>query len=196
MRKLKILSIITVISCFILSLNGQNRITNINSDSTNLISTNGKIVEIVSSQKFHLNSKGKTVLSGKNRITLEIELPENTKEWYFYICAIGEGSARNIQLASQIGVLMMKKFARVSQIQVENGNSYCNVYVLPDQVNSSNFENNSKFKYFESSSRLNFSSGVVKCPVLSKKVWLGIENDRKIHAVDITVEVVAIVNNN
>lgn len=123
MRKLKILSIITVISCFILSLNGQNRITNINSDSTNLISTNGKIVEIVSSQKFHLNSKGKTVLSGKNRITLEIELPENTKEWYFYICAIGEGSARNIQLASQIGVLMMKKFARVSQIQVENTRS-------------------------------------------------------------------------
>ena len=42
-------------------------------------------------------------------------------------------------------------------------------------------------------SRSNFSSGVMKCPFKEKLVWIDIENPRKIHSVDVTVEVVAIV---
>lgn len=196
MREFKILSIVAIVSFFAISLNGQDRITMQNIDPTSLISSKGKIVEVIVPQKFHLNSKGKTILSGNDRITLVIDLPENTKEWYYYICAVGEGTASKIQLASQMSVLMMKKFASVSQIKVENGSSYCDVYVLPDELSRANFENKrTPFNYIESASRTNFSSGVVKCPVLSNKIWVGIENIRKIHAVDVTIEVVAIVQN-
>jgi len=196
MREFKILSIVAIVSFFAISLNGQDRFITQHIDSTSLISTKGKIVEVIVPQKFHLNSKGKTFLTGKDRITLAIDLPENTKEWYYYVCAVGEGSARNIQLVSQMSVLMVMRYASVSQIKVENGSSYCNVYVLPDELSRSKFENKLKpYNYIVPVSRSNFSSGVVKCPVLSNKIWLGIENTRKIHSVDVTIEVVAIVQN-
>lgn len=167
---------------------------NIKTDTTQAALAKTTVVNLITPQKFHLNSLGKTMISGKNDVILLIELPENTVEWYYYVCATKENTTSFIQLAAQMSVLMVKRFADVTKIKVNEGNSYCNVYLLSDEKQKDFYLNKKEFNYLVKGSRENFTSGIIKGESMQKYNWLVIRNPRKAHAVDVVVEVVAIVD--
>lgn len=157
------------------------------------VHNNRKVVVLFSPQKFHLNSIGKTMISGVNKIVLPIILPENTIEWFYYVCASKEKSTNYIQLATQIALFVHDAAIDVSKIKVGNGNSYCDVFLMNDEE-TKRFIRNDEFMYYKLGSRQNFTSGVIRMDAGDTSIYnLGIKNPRKAHAVDITVEAVAIV---
>lgn len=152
-----------------------------------------KAIKLLEPQKFHLNSKNKTLISGVDREAIYIPIPSNTVEWYCYIYASKENSTNYIQLATQLGMLLMNPKIDVNKIVIKDGNSYCDVFLM-------NTENKDKFLNKDDSfvsqpygKRNNFTSGILKMPNRPEYCWLGIENPRMAHAVDVTMEVAAIV---
>lgn len=152
-----------------------------------------KVVVLLSPQKFHLNSWGKTIISGVNKTVLPIVLPNNTIEWFYYVCASKENSTNYIELAAQVALLIHDAVIDVSKIKVESGNSYCDVYLMNDE-DKQRFNLGDESSYYVLGSRQNFNSGVIRMKKGDTSLyWLGIKNPRKAHAVDVTVEAVAIV---
>jgi hypothetical protein len=151
-----------------------------------------KAVNLLQPQKFHLNSENKALISGTNRTVLYIDLPPNTVEWYYYVHASKENSTNYIELATQLGALLVNPAIDINKIKVKDGNSYCDIYLM-DTENKNNFKNKKPFKYNSSGSRQNFNSGIVKIKNYPEYCWLGIKNPRMAHAVDVSIEVVAII---
>ncbi len=155
-----------------------------------------KVIDLIRPQKFHLNSISKSFMGGKNEVSLLIELPEKTKEWYYYVCASKENSSSFIELSLQMTILMSKPNAQVSQIKVNEGNSYCHVYLITDEEQKMLFDKGKPFKSNALNTRENLTSGIIQGPLVSTKNWLVIKNPRKAHAVDVVIEVVALVDTN
>ena len=165
---------------------------------------NTEVVPLFEKQVFYLNGGNRALLGGDSRIYLEVDLPENTIDWYYaFSTAASESETDNmaIGLAAQL-----TKFADPTGLAASAttallspaGSGTCNVYVT-DKENADVFEAKSDkygvpFNYYIAKSRENFRNGIVEIDeVVSGKVYLCFKNPSDFTGVAVTLDVVAVV---
>ena len=160
--------------------------------------------EAIQTDKFYLNSTSNALLKGgKNRIILPIQLPENTKEWYYRFTASRNEQDINKTLNSFSLAGELTQYVKgenplknaVNNLATTPGANICDLYVLNEE-NAVLFKDKEDFTYDLSSSRENSKSGTV---VVKKKidtpVFIGINNPDNLHGIHVAIEIVAVVEN-
>ncbi|HEY4063644.1 MAG TPA: hypothetical protein VGM30_17170 [Puia sp.] len=162
-------------------------------------SSSYKVIPIISKETFTLNSGGRALFGGKSRIDLTVELPANTVEWYYALTTTPEKApAPTIGLAEQlIKYLTPAGIASsvMSALMTPNGTGTCDVYLFADQNNLNRFLGKQpQFSYLMSGTRQNFNQGAVQVrDAVKGSFFLGLRNPSGLSAVQITIEVCAIV---
>jgi hypothetical protein len=158
-----------------------------------------KVIPIVSKETFTLNSGGRALLGGRSRIDLPVELPANTVEWYYAVTTSPEKMpAPSIGLAGQLIKLLTPSgmiSTVMSALVTPSGSGACDVYLIPDQDNLNRFINKRpQFASLMSGSRQNFNQGAVQVrDAVKGSLFLGLRNPSAVSAVQVTIEVCAIV---
>lgn len=152
------------------------------------------------SQHFFLNSASNLI--GRTRVTLPIELPENTVRWFYtYTCFRDAEQAQKISktfdLAGQLAGWLIGSGGKIigltaSALTAPPGGDQCDVYLLDDKQMRA-FRDKEDFSYKVSGTRENYASGVVEITDEIGDVHLGFRNNSILHGIHISVEVAAIV---
>ena len=152
----------------------------------------------VQNEKFYLNSTSNALLKGgKNRIIVPVNLPDNTKEWYYVFSASREEKDINNTLSSFNFASQITKFLKedesiqgaVSNLSPPPGANIC---VINDDANAELFKEKEEFSSSLDGSRENFKSGIVKISS-NEKGYLGIRNPDNLYGIHIAIEIIAVV---
>jgi hypothetical protein len=140
-------------------------------------------------QTIHLVSK--TNIGGNKRIIIPIELPKNTVSWYFSVISIGKTSE-----AINLGVQLSGTGFNFENVKLPEGSAYFDVFLM-DQKNKGLFEDKEEdFEYIEAGSRKNLKEGKFEINDHNSGTWyLGFRNPKKFRAVEVSVEIVALIKN-
>ena len=167
-----------------------------------LVKKEYKPVTIIEPSKYYVNSgSNATFLGGKSRISLLVQLPQNTVEWYYTFTASRDEelinkarSSSNLtgqltRLIDPSGILNIG----VNLLTPTPGADYCDIYLLT-QENKRLFEEKAEYRYFPEGSRENIMSGAVKIKsALFQNLFIGIKNPDSKVGIHIAIEAVAIV---
>ncbi len=168
-----------------------------------------KAVTIIEARTVHLHSKNKESFSGqKSTTTIPIEIPNNTVEWYYSFTTSGSAiSANNLKLAAQLIVLLASKTniagtaisatgltdKAINSITVPEGSHAVDIYLF-DATNCNNFRTGIQANAIPSGTVETTKNAKVKIKnPISGTYYLGLNNPASMYAVDINIEVVAIV---
>lgn len=155
----------------------------------------------IQNEKFYLNSTSNAFLKGgKNRIIIPVNLPENTKEWYYVFSAAREENDIKNTLSSFNLASQLTKFIKddtsiqnaVSNLSPPPGANICDIYMINDEANAELFKVKEDYKSSLDGSRENFKSGIVKVTGANKS-YLGIRNPDNLYGIHIAMEIIAIV---
>lgn len=163
-----------------------------------------RVVPVFSEQNFVLNGgMNSTFQNGKSRQILRIQLPSNTVKWYytFSTSIVGDGGKKQLQLAAQLTRFLdpsgMSAVA-VSALFTPPGVAYADV-LLMDEFNARLFLakadlNGQTYRYALDCSRLNYKDGTVEIIQPTQgSCFLGIKNPASMSAINVSIEVAAIV---
>ena len=152
----------------------------------------------------------KTVtLNGKSRNVIPISLPANTLEWYYsFTTSRNNNGAQMLNLAENLTAKLALAYTGpigsvisstgitdkvLASIQIPPGSSNIDVY-LCDEYNINLFINKNNFFWSTLYSTLNTKEGLVQIKTDDyTSYFLGIKNPSLLSAVDVSIEVVAIV---
>jgi tetratricopeptide (TPR) repeat protein len=156
-----------------------------------------EVKELLKTQTFHLNSTSRTSLgSGDNRTYLAIELPPNTKEWYYSFSATKADNSPALNLFKQLADLFDPSgmtSITTEAILVPEGDVRANLR-LADFDNAMKFNKGEQYQYFPSASRENYTQGVVKVGYGNNEtVYLCLENPNALESMTLSIEVSALV---
>lgn len=175
--------------------------TLVNANSQTIQKTR-KVVEIMPSQTFYLNGGNRATFGGKSRVWYNIQLPENTVEWYYsFTTTKGQNPTASIQLISQLTRMVDPTgFSAIATnaILTPSGAAVCDLYLM-DRPNADKFLEKvdnwgGSYNYLVNGSRLNYKEGVVQVrDAVSGSYCLGFKNPSAVQGITITFEVVAIV---
>lgn len=159
--------------------------------------------ENIQIEKFYINSASNALIKGgKNRIVLPIQLPDNTKEWYYRFTASRneEDIQKTLQTFSLAGELTSYIKSKnplknaVNNLVTPPGADICDIYVF-DEKNAKLFKDKEDFDYELGASRENYKSGVVAVKnKISNAVYLGLRNTDNLYGIHVAIEVVAIID--
>jgi hypothetical protein len=158
-----------------------------------------RVIPVISKETFTLNGGGRALIGGRSRIDLLVELPAKTVEWYYALTTSSERApAPNIGLADQlIKFLTPTGIAStvMSALMAPGGSGACDVYLFPDRGNLDRFlAKQPQFTYLMSGSRQNINQGAVQVrDVVRGNLFLGLRNPSALTAIQVTIEVCAIV---
>jgi len=174
---------------------------------------NQKVIKIpttwgIAKESKKLNGQLRGQLGGTSRSVIAIVLPSNTVEWHYSFTTRKDGAAeKNLQLGFQIAGILASVYtggassvlfsgiskAAAQSISTPSGSVPVNAYVLSANQ-SANFQNGAKFTYYASGSMTNVTQGTRQTPYIgSDLLYLGLENLSNINAVNVDVEIVAVV---
>lgn len=155
---------------------------------------------LVEKRDIHLNGGLRASTGGDSREVVPIDLPKNTVEWYYSFSTSAAGSGtKNLKLALQLGTLLADPSGIsskiVDNIQVPSGTSKADVFLF-DGKNRVPFLNKELFYYIGEGTTENTKHGVVKIDdVTNGKYYIGFRNPSTLNGLNISIEVVAIVQN-
>lgn len=160
---------------------------------------------LVEKRDVYLNGGLRASAGGKSRVLVPVELPSNTVEWYYsFSTSKGESGTKNLKLAAQLATLVADPTGITasisSKINVPQGSSSADIYLL-DSRNHIAFEqkydnNGGTFKYWPEGTTLNTKQAIVRIDdVKVGKYYLGLKNPSTLDGINISIEVVAIVEN-
>jgi len=163
------------------------------------INSHYKVIPLITPQTFTLNSGGRALIGGKSRTYLLVQLPPNTVEWYYAVTTTPERTpAPTIGLADQlIKYLTPAGIAStvMSALLTPSGSGACDVYLFADQNNLNRFiTKQGQISYIMGGTRENFNQGAVQIrDAIQGSFFLGLRNPSGLAAVQITIEVCAVV---
>lgn len=136
-----------------------------------------------------------------NRTFLPVQLPANTKRWFYCVSANVTQTQNTFSLATELTRLVNPRDGSIadsfSTLEAPAGNTDCNVYFIQDNENLDIFSDKSgSFTYYTDATRKNINSGIVDVDMEAREgaSWfLGIENPDPDDDIYITVEVCALV---
>ncbi|NER17655.1 hypothetical protein [Spongiivirga citrea] len=156
----------------------------------------------IQKDKFYLNSRSNALVKGgKNRVLLPVNIPNNTKEWYYVFSASRDeeqitNTLKTFNLAGELSSFIEKKSSlqqSVSSLNAPPGANICDIYVV-DESNALLFKDKDDFAYDLSSSRENYKSGIVTVKKKSRNaVFLALNNPDNLYGIHIAIEIIAIV---
>lgn len=166
-------------------------------------------VSVLEPQSFFINSgSNAALLGGKSRVTLPVNLPANTVEWFYRFSASREASdienvKNNFGLFGEVTKLLFNLTgvgAAINTLAVDKlsqppGANYCDIYFLEHQyIGSFEAKADDQWRYLTEGSRENFKAGNVKVTCCnSGTYYLGIRNPDSTYGINVLVEVVALV---
>jgi hypothetical protein len=172
-----------------------------------------KTITIISTTK-KLNGGARAMFGGgfgaASRVEIPVTLPPNTVDWYYSFSTTDAGSgglASGLKLAIQIGNIVSNistagiagvitnglSQSAVQSLQVPNGSMPINAYLL-DYQNVTPFLNKQQFARFENESSERATQSVVRINSIKQgRYYIGLQNISSTSAVNIHIEVVAIV---
>jgi len=171
--------------------------------STTIFGQSYKTVKLIQPRHIYLNGGLRSYIGGKSRTYVEVDLPSHTVKWYYsFTTSKGQSGSNELNLALQLSSILIDpsgmSSSLLSSIKVPNGSSVIDVY-LCNRPNIDAFLNKvdnsgGRFYYDMQGSTLNTKQAVVEVDNVKTGTWfLGIKNPSSLNAVNITIEVVAIV---
>ena len=159
--------------------------------------------QIIETRSIYLNSGSRATFGGKSRTFIKIDLPENTVEWYYsFSTSTGQSGFKNLNLAVQLSSLLADPTGltatALSSVKVPSGSSSIDVF-LCNRANIDKFMDKADswggtYTYIIEGTVNNTKQAVVKVDdVISGTWYIGIKNPSSLDGVNITIEVVAIV---
>jgi tetratricopeptide (TPR) repeat protein len=161
-----------------------------------------KVVPVLTTQSFYLNSAARANLGGKAKTWIPIDLPPNTVEWYYsFTTAKNENAVVPVNLAAQLTKLIdptgLSAMAATS-ILTPTGAGVCDIYLV-DKYNLDAFiakadAKGESFEFDGAGSRQNYKNGTVHIKDLSASPQIiCFRNPSTTEGVSITIDVVAVV---
>ena len=161
------------------------------------------VLTIIQQRSIYLNGGARASVGGKSRTNIKIDLPPNTKSWYYsFTTSPGESGMANLNLAIQLSALALDPTGVSSSIaenvKVPSGSASLDVYLL-DQRNNDLFIqkvdlNGGTYNYFREGSIFNTRQGVIEIDeVRQGTFYLGLKNPSTWDGLNAQIEVVAIV---
>lgn len=161
--------------------------------------------QLIESRSFYLNGGLNATFGGKSRTYLEVDLPTNTVKWYYsFSTQRGRGGPQNLNLALQLAGMIADPSgftsSTLSAIQVPEGVASADIY-LCDRANIDKFLEKKDlyggtYYYNMEGSTESTKEAVVEIDeIRNGTVYLGLKNPSTNYGVNITIEVVAIVEN-
>jgi hypothetical protein len=212
----KILSLILSISILTSVSNAQNVLDVLKTvldKSSNQQPKTLKTVTIVNTTK-KLNGGARAMFGGAfgaaSRVEIPVSLPDNTVDWYYSFSTTDAGSggvASGLKLALQIGNIVSNLSTAgiasvvtsglsqraVQSLEVPNGSMPINAYLL-DAQNVTPFLNKQQFSRYENESSERATQSLVRINSMKQgRYYIGLQNISSSSAVNIHIEVVAIV---
>jgi hypothetical protein len=158
-----------------------------------------KTVSLVPPTTYYLEPN---TADSKQQITLPINLPDFTAEWY-YVFAVANDKAKAEALKSslQLAETIRRRIAETGgnnfsadSLPVPAGSANCRVYLL-DQSNQQMFESRANFRHFREGTRENIPAGLVKIKIATfPNAFLGIKNPDAQTGIYVAVEAVAVIS--
>jgi hypothetical protein len=157
-----------------------------------------KTVSLVTPTSYYLESSSS---EGKQQLTIPINLPDFTSEWYYaYAATDKKEQAENLKSSLHLAAILQKKISEnggvsfsVDSTQIPTGTENCRIYLL-DQSNQQMFESRGNFRHFREGTRENAPSGLVKIKTANfPNAFLGIKNSNAQSPLYVTLEVVAVI---
>lgn len=167
-----------------------------------LISENREPKKLIPKSTYYINSGTHSMFKGgKSRISIPINLPRNTIEWYYQIAAFRdpgrlENAKESLNLLGNISNIFDPSGATEIGIKLLTGvpgSDVCDVFLL-DAYNKLSFESKNQYSYWEIGTRENIKEGIVKInKSIASQLYIGIKNPDSYHGIHVLIEVVAIV---
>lgn len=160
-----------------------------------------KPVQLLEPSLFYVNSgSNATFKGGKSRITLPINLPKNTVEWYYTFSASRNEDEMNrtkksINLIGQLSKIVDNSGVLnigLDMLTKPPGGNVCDIYLV-DVNNRGLFEEKTEYRFYSEGSRENITSGVIRVKTaLFLNSYLGIKNPDLSYGIHVAIEAVAI----
>ncbi len=162
------------------------------------------LVTVQKPTEYWVNStSNETWKGGSSRITIPVNLPYNTKEWYYVFSASRSNeetkeATKTFDLAGKLAELMLGAPGMAVSLGLDvmsspPGSDYCDVFLV-DHTNAGYFRQGRQFSYWVEGSRENVMSGSIKMVKdHGKSLQLGFRNRNSLHGISVGVEVVALV---
>ncbi len=166
-----------------------------------------EVVSIHREQTFQLEGGASATLTGRSRQLLKVTLPPGTVSWYYAVTTQAKptSSMNLIGLASQLSRIVDPTgitSVALNALNTPQGQQSCDVYVITSAQSKKYFEEKAdqglfkrkQFSYDTLTSRIGFKGGVVQDQRWKKgSFYLGLRNPNAFESLQLTVEVVAIV---
>jgi tetratricopeptide (TPR) repeat protein len=154
---------------------------------------------IIERRSYTLNGGARASVGGRSRVAIKIDLPRNTRKWYYsFTTTPGEDGTKLLNLGVQVAAALytggMTTLASKS-IEVPPGSSSVDAYVISPQYYDA-FINKQEpnWQYFRDISLENSKQAVQTVePKYGNSFYLGLRNPSAFSAINIIIEVVAVV---
>jgi len=158
--------------------------------------------QIIEPRSVYLNGGMRSAFGGKSRTYLKVDLPPDTKRWYYsFSTSKGKSGVKNLNLALQLSSLLADPSGITSQalsaIDVPQGSGSIDV-VLCDFDNIKLFQNKvdndgGTYTYIIEGTVENTKQAIVQINDVTTNTWyLGLKNPSSLDGINISIEVVAI----
>jgi tetratricopeptide (TPR) repeat protein len=162
-----------------------------------------KTKQIIEQRSIYLNGGTRATFGGKSRTYIQIDLPVNTKNWYYsFTTSPGESGTQNLNLLIQLTSMVADPSgittSALNNVQVPEGSQSIDVY-LCDRKNIDKFLNKDdlyggSYTYNMEGSVENTKQGIIEVDDITDGTYfLGLKNPSSLDGVNISIEVVAII---
>ena len=158
-----------------------------------------KTVTLVEQRTYSLNGGARAAFGGRSREAIRVDLPKNTQKWYYsFTTSPGVDGTKLLNLGIQLSAVITSgglSAMVTSDLKVPSGSSSIDVYVLPvaykDQFIN---KEEGKWQVFQDVSIENATQAVQDVDAkYGSSFYLGLKNPSAMNGINITIEVVAIV---
>ncbi len=157
-----------------------------------------KTVTLIEQRNYYLNGGARSYMGGKSRVTIKIDLPANTKRWYYsFSTSPGADGIQLLNLGLQVGAALTTGgigAAVASSIKVPPGSGSVDVLVLPKEFAAA-FENkdDNTWRFYSDVSLQNARQAVQSIETnYGNTLYLGLRNPSAMNGINIFIEVVVV----
>lgn len=153
---------------------------------------------IIQQRSYYLNGGARAAFGGKSRETIKIDLPKNTKRWYYsFTTSAGQDGTKLLNLGLQVAATLSTGglgATVASSIQVPPGSSTVDVIILPTEHRDAFLNKQDNYRFYPDVSVQNGKQAVQSIDnTYGNSFYVGLRNPSSMTAVNISIEVVAVV---
>lgn len=153
---------------------------------------------IIQQRSYYLNGGARATFGGKSREIIKVDLPKNTKRWYYsFTTSAGQDGTKLLSLGLQVAATLSTGglgSAVASSIEVPPGSSTVDVIVLPTEYRDAFINKLDNYRFYPDLSVQNGKQAVQSIDdTYGNSFYIGLKNPSSLTAVNISIEVVAVV---